>query len=156
MKGLPNNALQVTRKSLAPERERYALKSMKYRQNKIAELCSEYGIKTNMPDKNRIDVSIYEDCVLSFLNLVDENDTLVGFDKTPWHSHGLVQFLTGPNSYIECDELDIIIGLVSGELLIVSQYLKTALTDRWIMHKNESLDLKYIEAGEELKVCRLA
>ncbi len=129
---------------------------MEYRLNKIAELCSEHGFKTDMPDKNRIDVTIREDCVLSFLNLVDENDTLVGFDGTPWHDHGTVEFMTGPNTSIECDELDIIIGLVSGELLIVNQYLNSILTDRWIMHKKEPLDLKYIEAGEELKICRLA
>ena len=129
---------------------------MEYRLNKIAELCSENSLKTHIPDKNRIDVFIREDCVLSFLNLVDENDTLVGFDGTPWHSHGNVQFMTGSNTYIECDELEIIIGLVSGELLIVSRYLKSSLTDRWIMHKDEPLDIKYIEAGEELKICRLA
>lgn len=129
---------------------------MEYRLNKIAELCSEHGFETDMPEDNRIDVTIHEDCVLSFLNLANENDTLLGFDGTPWHSHGKVQFVTGSNTYIECDELDIIIGLVSGELLIVSQYLKSKLKDRWIMHKDEPLDLKYIEAGEELKVCRLA
>ena len=129
---------------------------MKYLLKKIAEICSENGLKTDMPDKNRIDVSIHNNCVLSFLNLVDENDTLVGFDGTPWHSHGKVQFMTGSNTYIECDELDIIIGLVSGELLIVSRYLNSALTDRWIMHRQEPLDLKYIEAGEELKIFRLA
>ena len=129
---------------------------MEYRLNKIAELCSENSLKTHIPDKNRIDVFIREDCVLSFLNLVDENDTLVGFDGTPWHSHGNVHFMTGSNTYIECDELEIIIGLVSGELLIVSRYLKSSLTDRWIMHKDEPLDIKYIEAGEELKICRLA
>jgi hypothetical protein len=129
---------------------------MEYRLNKIAKLCSEHGFKTDMPDKNRIDVIIREDCILSFLNLVDENDTLVGFDGTPWHSHGIVQFMTGSNTYLECDEFDIIIGLVSGELLIVSRYLKSILTDRWIMHKDEPLGLKYIEAGEELKICRLA
>ena len=129
---------------------------MEYCLDKIAELCSEYGFKTNIPDKNRIDVSVCKDCVLSFLNLVNENDTLVGFDGTPWHSHDIVQFMTGSNTYIECDELEIIIGLISGELLIVSQYLNSALTDRWIMHKDEPLELKYIAAGEELKICRLA
>jgi len=129
---------------------------MEYQLDKIAELCSEYSLKTNMPDKNRIDISICNDCVLSFLNLVDENDTLIGFDGTPWHTHGTVQFMTGSNTYIECDELDILIGIVSGELLIVSRYLKSVLADRWIIHKKEPFSLKYIEAGEKLEICRLA
>jgi hypothetical protein len=129
---------------------------MEYRLDKIAELCSEHGIEMDMPEITRIDVSIHKDCVLSFLNLIDENDTLIGFKGTPWHSHGKVQFMTGSNTFIECDELDIIIGLVSGELLIVSRYLNSTLKDRWIIHKDEPLDLKYIRAGEELKICRLA
>ena len=129
---------------------------MEYRLNQIAELCSENGLKTDKPEKNPVDVKFSDDCLLSFLNLVDEKDTVVGFDGTPWHSHGIVQFMTGPNTYIGCDELDIIIGLVSGELLIVSQYVESELTDRWIMHKDEPLDLKFIEPGEELKVFRLA
>ena len=129
---------------------------MEYRLNKIADLCSENGLQTHLADHNRIDVKIRTDCVLSFINLVDEEDTLVGFDGTPWHSHGIVQFMTGPDTYIECDELDIIVGLVSGELLIVSQFAKSKLTDRWIIHKDEPLDLKYIEPGEELIVYRLA
>ena len=129
---------------------------MEYRLNKIAELCSENGLHTHQPDKNRVDVKIRADCVLSFINLVEEEDTLVGFDGTPWHSHGIVEFMTGPNTYIECDELDIIVGLVSGELLIVSRYVKSNLTDRWIIHKDELLGLKYIEPGEELNVYRLA
>ncbi len=129
---------------------------MEYRLNKIADLCSENGLQTHLTDHNRIDVKIRTDCVLSFINLVDEEDTFVGFDGTPWHSHGIVQFMTGPDTYIECDELDIIVGLVSGELLIVSQFAKSKLTDRWIIHKDEPLDLKYIEPGEELIVYRLA
>jgi hypothetical protein len=129
---------------------------MEYHLNKIAELCFEHGLQTDKPDKNRIDVKISDDYVLSFLNLVDDKDSLVGFDGTPWHSHGILQFMTGSNTYIECDELDIIIGLVSGELLIVTQYVKSELTDRWIMHKEDPLDLKFIEPGEELKVFRLA
>ena len=129
---------------------------MEYRLSKIAELCSEHGLQTSMPDKNRIDVKIRDNCILSFLNLVEENDTVVAFDGTPWHSHGIVQFMAGSNTYIDCDELDIIIGLVSGELIIVSRFLQSKLVDRWIMHKNEPLDLKYIESGEELNICRLA
>lgn len=129
---------------------------MEYRLDDIEKLCTDNGFHTHRPDKNRVDLRIRDDCVLSFVNLVEEEDTLVGFDGTPWHSHGVVQFMTGSNTYIECDELDIIIGLVSGELLIVSQYIKSSLTDRWIMHKYETLDLKCIEAGEELLIYRLA
>lgn len=129
---------------------------MEYRLSNIVELCSENGLSVNQPDENRVDIDIHDDCVLSFINLVDEQDTLVGFDGTPWHAHDIVQFMTGPDTYIECDEFDIIIGLVSGELLIASRFMKSKLVDRWIIHKNERLSLKYIEPGEELNVYRMA
>ncbi len=129
---------------------------MEYNLNKIVELCSEHGFKVNQPDENRVDIKIHDDYILSFMNLVEEQDTLVGFDGTPWHTHGVVQFMTGANTFIDCDELDIIIGLVSGELLIVSRYMDLKLVDRWIIHKGEGLDLKYIESGEELRINRLA
>jgi hypothetical protein len=129
---------------------------MEYRLNEIAQLCSEHGLDAHQPSKNRVDIRIRDDCILSFINLVDEEDTFIGFYGTPWHSHGLVHFMAGSNTYIKCDELDIIIGLVSGELLVVSRYIKSILTDRWIIHKNEPLDLKYIEQDEELNIYRLA
>jgi hypothetical protein len=92
---------------------------------------------------------------LAFCNLPAEDDTLVGFDGTPWHSHGIVSFLAGSPEYVECDELDILIGLGSGDLLVVSQFLDGNLKDRWIEHKNEPLDIKYLQPNEELCVFRL-
>ncbi len=64
--------------------------------------------------------------------------------------------MTGPNTYIECDELDFIVGLVCGELLIVSQCIKSNLVDRWHAHKDENLDVSYIEPGDEPIVYRRA
>lgn len=126
-----------------------------YRLDELAKLASEQGLEWHRVDDDRLDVTVATDAVLAFCNLVDENDTLVGFDGTPWHSHGVVQFMTGPSTYIECDELDILIGLGSGDLVIVTQYLHGELKDRWIAHKDEPLDLQYIEAGEELRAFRL-
>lgn len=126
-----------------------------YRLDELAKLASEQGLECRRVDDNRLDVMLASDVVLAFFNLVDENDTLVGFDGTPWHSHGAVQFMTGASTYIECDELDILVGLFSGELVIVSQYLHGELKDRWLAHKDEPLDLQHIEPGEELRAFRL-
>ncbi len=133
-----------------------APRSEPYRLDELAKLASEQGLEWRRVDDNRLDVTVATDVVLAFCNLVDENDTLVGFDGTPWHSHGVVQFMTGASTYIECDELDILIGLASGDLVVVTQYLHGELKDRWIAHKDEPLDLQYIEAGEELRVVRLS
>jgi len=80
---------------------------------------------------------------------------LVGFEGTPWHSHDAVQFLAGESTWLQCDELEILIALRSGELVIVSQFVGGSLRDRWIAHRGEPLDVRYIEPGEELRVRRL-
>ncbi len=78
----PINAVGVRQKKLLTRAPVMPFNTMEYRLNKIAELCSEHGLQTDKPDKNQVDVKISDDYVLSFLNLVDEKDTLVGFDGT--------------------------------------------------------------------------
>jgi hypothetical protein len=48
-----------------------------------------------------------------------------------------------------------LIGLASGELLVVSRAVDGKLADRWIEHKKEPLDLKHLKPNEELRVFRL-
>lgn len=126
-----------------------------YRLDELAQLCGELGLEAQRVDPNRLEVQLFAGCVLAFCNLVKEDDTLVGFDGTPWHAHGAVLFNTGGATYTECDELDILVGLGSGELLIVSRFLNGELADRWVAHKDEPLDVKYVEPGEELRAYRL-
>jgi hypothetical protein len=128
---------------------------MMYRLDSLARLASESGLVSERLGVDRLDVILFDECRLAFCNLVAEEDTLVGFDGTPWHSHGVVSFLAGSPHYVECDELDILIGLCSGELVVVSQFVDGVLRDRWIEHKKEPLDLKYLRSGEELRVFRL-
>lgn len=128
---------------------------MRYRLDELAQLASQQGLEWRRVDDNRLDVRVATDAVLAFCNLVEQNDTLVGFDGTPWHSHGVVQFMTGDGTYIECDEFDILIGLGTGDLIIVTQYLGGELKDRWLAHKNEPLDLQCIEPTEELRAIRI-
>lgn len=128
---------------------------MIYRLDALGELAQELGLGIERVSPDRIDVIIDDGCRLSFCNLPAEDDTLVGFDGTPWHSHGIVTFLAGSPMYVEYDELDILIGLGSGDLVVVSQFVDGELKDRWIDHKNEPLDLEYMEPNEELRVFRL-
>ncbi len=97
-----------------------------------------------------------EDAVLTFFNLIEESDTLVGFDGTPWHSHGIVSFGIGDASYVEYDEFDILIGLGLGELLVFSRFVDGVLRDRWIAHKSDAVDdHRNMEPGEEVCIYRL-
>jgi len=126
-----------------------------YRLDELAEVCTELGIESCRVDEDRLDVLIRPDWALAFCNLLETQDTLVGFDGTPWHAHGIVHFGCGSNSYIKLDELEIVLGLSCGELLVVSSHTNGVVTDRWLTHRDEPLSLKYAQPGEELTVFRL-
>jgi hypothetical protein len=99
-----------------------------------------------------VDVQLARGITLSFCNLVDADDTLVGFDGTAWHSHGAVGFCTTPGDFVEFDEIDIVIALRAGDLVVVTRIAAGSVADRWLHHKDEPLDLRYLSAGEELRV----
>ena len=126
---------------------------MQYRLQELAALASEMGLNTIEVDETRLDIVLWDTCRLAFCNLEAEQDTLVGFDGTPWHAHGTVQFLTGERTHMEVDELELLIGIGTGELVVVSSYAGDVLKDRWLAHKNEPFDdVKWMKPGEELRV----
>ena len=90
---------------------------------------------------------------LCFLNL-EGVDSVVGFEGTPWHAHGLVPFTTVPPEFIECDELDLLTGIFCGDLLVVSRHQGQELMDRWLCHRLEALVLDGMLENERLEVWR--
>jgi hypothetical protein len=125
-----------------------------YRLDELAAVAGDLGFVSRRVDADRLDVSV-SGAVLAFCNLRTEQDTLVGFDGTPWHSHGTVLFMTGKETSVECDELDLLIGLASGDLVVVTEYVNGVLRDRWLAHHLEPFDVKYMRRGEEVRICRL-
>jgi hypothetical protein len=92
---------------------------------------------------------------LAFCNLESAKDTLVGFEGTPWHSHGRVQFMTGEATYVEYDELDILIALGTGDLVIITEYSDGRIRDRSLAHRKEPLDFRNMQPGDEIRAFRL-
>jgi hypothetical protein len=131
------------------------MRTTPYRLDELERLCAELGLACRRIDAARLDVIVHTDCHLAFCNLPD-GDTLVGFEGTPWHAHGSMHFGTGDANFVVCDELEILVGLSVGDLIVVSQYVSGALRDRWITHKLDEVDFKYIRPGEELRFYRLA
>jgi hypothetical protein len=129
---------------------------MAYRLDEILTLSDELGFTSKRIDDNRVEVEFDSDGTLVFLNMPEENDTLIGFDGTPWHGHDKLMLMTDEATYIELDELDILLAIKSGEVVILSRYVSGELTDRWLAHKDEKVDLKYIEPNEEMRVKRRA
>ena len=129
---------------------------MQYRLDELEKLSDELGLDSQRVNASRLDVVFNEECVLAFCNLLGEEGSLVGFEGTPWHAHDLVQFSTGASHSIELDELEILIGLAIGELLIVTEYSRGQLRDRWISHKDDPLEFRDLDQGDEVRILCLA
>jgi hypothetical protein len=61
-------------------------------------------------------------------------------------------FVTADRHFIECDDLEVLIGLSIGELVVISQYLGGELHDRWIAHRDEPFRVRHIQPGEEARI----
>jgi len=129
---------------------------MYYDLNTLGELSRELGFPSLVGRSQDLQVSISAGVVLVFQNLPDKEDTIIGFEGTPWHSHGTLILAVGDASYAEFDELDILQGIDNGDIAIGERYLNNVLEDRWLMHRNEAVDVSFIQAGEEVRIWRRA
>jgi hypothetical protein len=125
-----------------------------YQLDELSKLASELGSEWSRVNENRVDVTLRPGMVLAFLNHPEEGDTLVGFEGTGWHAHGTVVFVTGENTGVACNELDILIGLACGELLVVSRYTGDKLQDRWLAHRGDPDLTQHVWPGDELRIYR--
>ncbi len=122
----------------------------------LEELSHELGFASNRISSDNLEITLVDDIVLVYRNLRDEEDTVSGIKGTPSHTHGKLILMTGDSTYIELDELDVLQGINNGDILINERYINKELSDRWLSHKKEKMDLKYIQPGEELRIRRLA
>jgi len=124
---------------------------MQYRLDELVEWCQALEVPFDRVDENHLRVEAIPNGFLSFMNLPD-GDTLCGFDEGPNHFHGEGKFMTGPDTYVVMDELEVLAAVADGTLVVVSEYREGALADRWLIHRDEGLELKYLESGERLVV----
>jgi hypothetical protein len=123
--------------------------------NELGILCSTLGFP-GVQDDHSIDITLADNAVLNFANLVEDSDSIIGFRDTPWHFHDQLMLMTGASTYIELDELELLQSIRAGDVVIISRYQFGVLEDRWLAHKLEPLDIQHIEQGEELRVLRVA
>ncbi len=116
----------------------------------------ELGFTPSRTSSDDLEVLLRDGVTLVFRNLRGEEDTLVGFKGTPWHSHGKLMLMFDDASYAEFDELDILQGLKNGDIMIGEQYLNHALEDRWLVHQQEKVDIRHMQPGEEMRIWRMA
>ena len=131
------------------------MESIYYDLDSLRDLADEMGFICALPSSDVLEINLKPNLVLIFENDREGNDTYLGFRNSSWHTHGKLMFsLNGNSSCVEFDELDIVSGLKSGDVLVCEQYRDGKLIDRWLTHKESEVDTKYMEPGEELHIWR--
>lgn len=121
----------------------------------LQELSAELGFTCSRLSVDELEVLIEPNVALVFQNMRDEEDTLIGFRDTGWHSHGTLMLMLSDRTYVELNELDIVQNLKAGHIVIVEMHVAGELRDRWLAHREEKQDVKRIAAGEEIRIRRL-
>lgn len=129
---------------------------MSYDLDAIENECAAKKLSCNRVSTNEIEVILEPECILQFANLIEEDDTIIGFKNTPWHSHDELMLMTGDDTWTELSEVDVITSLAAGTLVVVSQWIDGKLHDRWLAHRDEKLDLKHLQPLEELRIKQIA
>lgn len=107
-------------------------------------------------ENDQILVEVMPSVRLCFVNLYEQQDNLIGFKDTSWHTHGFVEVMTSRSTSLTYGAVSVLKALKSGELLIAARYLGDALDDRWIVHKSYIDDGEWLEAGFELRYSRIS
>ncbi|MDZ4293144.1 MAG: hypothetical protein U1C47_14590 [Hydrogenophaga sp.] len=129
---------------------------MRYELELIHQLSSELELPCNVADE-RAEVTLGQGVVLCFQNSERQEDCLIGFKGTPWHTHDDITFEDGLGNSIELNCLDLVSSLKDGSVFVCERWKDGEAKDRWLIHrdcndlKNE---LKYMSEYEELRVFR--
>ncbi|NRB74703.1 MAG: hypothetical protein HRU46_10130 [Verrucomicrobiales bacterium] len=129
---------------------------MSYDLEAIEAECAAQQLACLRISEHEVEITLEPNCVLYFANLVEEEDTMIGFKDTPWHSHDDLTVMTSADTSAELGPVEVVRLLSSGQMLVVSQWIDGKLHDRWLTHRDDRLDLKYLEPNEELRVKPMA
>jgi hypothetical protein len=124
---------------------------MQYDLDMVRDLCDELGLQRTSVSGDPVQIQVAEGAELVLQNLPDD-DSLIGFSDTGWHSHGDLMFADARGYYVELTYLDVLTGLADGSVLICELWRPDGLEDRWLTHKDFANDFQYMQAGDEIRV----
>ncbi|MBA4033601.1 MAG: hypothetical protein C0480_03210 [Bradyrhizobium sp.] len=127
---------------------------MPYDLDLVNQLCREIGLIARAETDRRVEVDLGRDAVLCFQNAEREEDCLIGFLGTPWHTHDNLMFADARGNYVELDYLNLLTGLKEGRVLVCEREVKGQIVDRWLVHREYSDEFKYLEEDERIIVRR--
>jgi len=125
---------------------------LRYDLELIAELSEEVGLGSVTRAPGEATIELQEGVALLFRNLDEEDDCVMGFVGTSWHTHGGLMCSDRHGSYVELGYLDIVAGLANGTVLICELWARSKLSDRWLVHKDYVDEFKYLQPGEEVRI----
>jgi len=128
---------------------------MRYDLPLIQERCQEIGLPSRLQGES-LEIELKPGVMLRFLNASRDEDCLVGFDGTQWHTHGDLVFAGGQGAYVEMSILDVVAGLKDGSILVCERWNDGQLKDRCLVHRDYNDEFKFMSEGEEIKVWRVA
>jgi len=122
----------------------------------IIQFCNELGFEQIIENNDSVEIKLFDEAKLVFENLHEENDSLVGFAGTPWHTHDTLTFADKNGFYIEMNYLDILDGLKMGTVLVCEQFIGNNLIDRYLVHRDYFDEIRFIDKNEEIRIRRIA
>jgi hypothetical protein len=125
---------------------------MQYDLEMIVDLCDELRFPHRMPTSHEVLIELEASIELVFLNFPEEDDCLMGFSGTEWHTHGDVEFSDQHGNYIELTYLDVLTGLADGAVLLCELWRTDGLSDRWVTHKDFVDEFRFLQMGDEIRV----
>lgn len=131
------------------------MKSTPYDLKSVEDVCRELSIQTEVKS-DEVRVKLEADVTLTVANVPEEQDTFLGFDDVPWHTHDRLTLMTGPDTSVSYAPDELILAIFSGDVFLVTEKRDGRVSDRRFIHKNERLDLEWLGAGDEITVKSLA
>ena len=102
----------------------------------VSELCGEVGLSCVRRSAAEAAVYLGEGITLLFQNATNEDDNLIGFEGTQWHTHDGLTCSDRHGFYVELRYLDLVSGLADGTILVCELWVRGELSDRWLVHRD--------------------
>jgi len=128
---------------------------MRYNLELIYRLCGEVGLSARMADQ-RLEIDLGQGAILCFQNAEREEDCLIGFRDTPWHTHDDIMFADARGNCIELDHLNLLTGLAEGRVVVCEREVEGRTVDLWLIHSEYNDECTYLHKGERIIIRRAA
>ncbi len=128
-----------------------------YNLDNLEKICQKERQKYTRVNDNELEIYFKNDSTLIFMNIPNEEDTLVGFKEAFWHAHDRVVFETGSDyNFIELSESELLLEIFAGNILLLKTiYQDGESVDKQLIHKNRRLEIDDLQSGEEIRVSKL-